>query len=79
MYLLPMLAGGWLNRAWLWAALVGPFTYLMYMSVPNREHFDIVAIEWGGFLLLALLDPILARRNDRPPAGQADGRDDSVE
>jgi hypothetical protein len=56
LFLLPLVPGSALSRAWRWAALVAPFTYLIYAVDPPRERMEIVAIEWGGFLLLALFD-----------------------
>ncbi|MEP7218336.1 MAG: hypothetical protein ABI876_05445, partial [Bacteroidota bacterium] len=65
--LLPFIPGGRLRKAWLWAALVGPFTYLTYVSSIPRERTEILVIEWGGFLLLAIADGIAGAIRKKPP------------
>ncbi|MEO5929085.1 MAG: hypothetical protein ABIR47_04065 [Candidatus Kapaibacterium sp.] len=64
--LLPFIPGGRLRKAWLWAALVGPFTYLTYVSSIPRERTEILVIEWGGFLLLAIADGIAGAIRKKP-------------
>jgi hypothetical protein len=61
LYMLPVVGARALNRAWLWAALAAPFTYLMYASGAYHERYDVVAIEWGGFALLAVYDSLRER------------------
>lgn len=56
LYLLPLVSRHALQRAWLWALLAAPFTYMIYTSDPPRESMTVVAIEWGGFALLAAWD-----------------------
>lgn len=66
LFLLTLIGEHPLRRAWLWVALVAPFTYLIYASDPPAERFDVVAIEWGGFLLIALFDLWRARYGEKP-------------
>lgn len=62
LYLLPLVSCRALRRAWLWALLIAPFTYLAYAAAPPRESMTIVALEWGGFALLAAWDGLRSRR-----------------
>jgi hypothetical protein len=64
LFLLPLLDRRMLTWAWLWAALAGPFTYLMYAGGGYAERYDIVAIEWGGVAVAAVAEMVM-RREDR--------------
>lgn len=66
LYLLPLVSNRALHRAWLWALLAGPFTYLMYVAEPLQENMIVLAIEWGGFALLAAWDFYRGRKQYRP-------------
>ena len=76
LFLLPLVAGTSLRRAWLWAALLAPATYAMYAVDPPRERMELVAVEWGGFLLLALYGAMRDRIITPPPIPDEDGRGD---
>ncbi|MBS1913322.1 MAG: DUF2029 domain-containing protein [Bacteroidetes bacterium] len=51
--LLPLAGRRSLNAAWLWAALAGPFTYIIATGTLAQERMDVVAAEWSVFALLA--------------------------
>ncbi len=74
LFLLPLAAGMRLRRAWLWAALIAPVTYAMYAADPPHERMELVAVEWGGFLLLALYGMVRDRIITKPPIPDGDGR-----
>ncbi|HVZ37840.1 MAG TPA: hypothetical protein VHI13_01050 [Candidatus Kapabacteria bacterium] len=52
--LLPLAGRRSLNAAWLWAALAGPFTYIVATGTVAQERMDVVAVEWSLFALLAV-------------------------
>lgn len=66
LYLLPLASHRLLQKAWLWVLLVAPFTYLIYAVNPPLEHMGVLAIEWGGFVLLAIWDILRSRRKHLP-------------
>ena len=53
-----------LARAWLWIAMVAPLTYAAYTVTPVRESPVILAIEWGGAVILAIAT-LYAERSNR--------------
>jgi alpha-1,6-mannosyltransferase len=63
LYLSALLPESIFRRAWLWAALVGPFTYLYYAWTPHAERAEVIAIEWGGFLCIVIVELMLRRRH----------------
>ncbi len=71
LFLLPLAGNDLLRRPWMWAALAAPFTYLMYTLSPPAELMAVVALEWGGFLLLLAYGWIMAR--ERAPDATARG------
>ncbi len=60
--LVPLLQEYWLERAWRWAALIGPFTYLMYASTPPHESTWVLVLEWGTFAALSISGYVGTRR-----------------
>lgn len=65
LYLLAFRPDRPLSRAWLWAALVAPLTYLYYAVEPNRELMWVVVAEWGGFALLWSAGVVAERQKKR--------------
>jgi hypothetical protein len=82
LYLLALLPRHALRGAWLWGALIAPFTYLIYATDAHAERLDVVAIEWGGFALLSIYGAVrgsrsMAGRGNRTPVSDTGtgGRD----
>ncbi len=53
LYLLAFVPDKRFGLAWLWVALIAPLTYLHYSTEPFQERVWVVALEWGGFAVLA--------------------------
>ena len=53
LFLLVVARGSIFRTAWLWVALVAPFTYLYYGWEPHAERVVVIALEWGGFIAIA--------------------------
>lgn len=58
--LLPLMDRSALRPVWLWLAVAGPFTYLMFESNPVAERYDVLLLEWG---IAALIFIIAHHRN----------------
>ncbi len=52
LFVLPLFVKKSLSVAWLWVALIAPWTYLMYAWEPHAERMEVLILEWGGFLAL---------------------------
>lgn len=70
LFLLPITWERGLRWGWWWLALVAPFTYIAYTGPEVVEPTWLLAIEWGGFVLLAAAER-LQKKNSPTNLGRA--------